>query len=187
MKNLIEKISNIWKSIKEVFKKKPLKNNYEFDYEFEVNMIKDDLSNNPYVLEYENTSDKDTTAVLFGFNDYNGVENFGNPKEVVITSLQGGTYRRLLNQSSNKPFVIGEWKFVSSNPKQLFQNLTENIVDANGLVAQKPFSLIDCKDIYQYSADTVISKWSKIIDGNCFFTFTLKANTKPTPLITENT
>jgi len=64
MKNLIEKISNIWKSIKEVFKKKPLKNNYEFDYEFEVNMIKDDLSNNPYVLEYENTSDKDTYLVI---------------------------------------------------------------------------------------------------------------------------
>jgi hypothetical protein len=64
MKNLIEKISNIWKSIKEVFKKKPLKNNYKFDYEFEVNMIKDDLSNNPYVLEYENTSDKDTYLVI---------------------------------------------------------------------------------------------------------------------------
>jgi len=135
-------------------------------------------TSDPYILEYENTSDKDTTAVLFGFNDYNGVENFGNPKEVVITSWQGGTYRRLFNQSNNKPFMIGEWRFVSSNPYQINQTLKHFIVDANGCTIQKPMNLAVLKDIYQNVNDTITVKSKTIIDANTFFTFPLKANTK---------
>ena len=61
----------------------------------------------PYVIQYDNTIGTDVTAILFGYNDYFGVTNYGNPSPAVaITNLQGGTYGRLIAQSNNKFFKI---------------------------------------------------------------------------------
>ena len=68
----------------------------------------------PYVIQYENTTAGTLTAVLYGYNDYFGASNYGNPTGIVITNLQGGTYGRLIAQSNNKFFKIGKWRFQAS-------------------------------------------------------------------------
>ena len=75
----------------------------------------------PYVIQYANTTTNDVTAVMFGFNDNNGGTNYGNPTAIVLTNLQGGTYGRLFNQSNNKNFKVGKWRFQSSTASQLQQ------------------------------------------------------------------
>lgn len=151
-------------------------NNFDADYANASGGNQAQETSDPYVLQYQNTTTADVTAILFGANDYAQSSNYGNPAAVVITSLQGGTYGRMLNQSSTKAFKIGEFRFISSTASQLTQTLTQNIVDANGLVAQKPLNLAVLKDIFQYSADTIVVKKVVTVDGNTFFTFPLKAS-----------
>jgi hypothetical protein len=95
----------------------------------------------PYVISYQNTTTTNVTAILFGYNDYFGATNYGNPAAVVITNLQGGTYGRLIAQSNNKFFKIGKWRFQSTVPSQLQQTLTINHVDANGKQYSTPLNL----------------------------------------------
>ena len=68
----------------------------------------------PYVIQYQNTTANDVTAVFMGFNDNFGAANYGNPTAVVLSNLQGGTYGRLIAQSNNKNFVVGKWRFTAS-------------------------------------------------------------------------
>jgi len=150
-------------------------NNFDADYSNAGGNRAQETSD-PYILQYVNSTTADVTAILFGANDYAQSSNFGNPAAVTITSLQGGTYGRMLNQSSTKAFKIGEFRFISSTASQLSQTLTQNIVDANGLVAQKPLNMAVLKDIYQFSSDTIVVKKVVTIDGNTFFTFPLKAS-----------
>jgi len=152
-------------------------NNFDADYANAGGNQSQETSD-PYILQYVNSTTADVTAILFGANDYAQSTNYGNPTAVTVTSLQGGTYGRMLNQSTTKAFKIGEFRFISSTASQLTQTLTQNIVDANGLVAQKPLNMSVLKDIYQYSTDTIVVKKVFTIDGNTFFTFPLKANTK---------
>ena len=103
----------------------------------------------PYVIQYANTTTANVTAILFGYNDYFGATNGGNPVAVVISNLQGGTYGRLLAQSNNKFFKIGKWRFQSSTASQLSQTLTINHVDANGKIQSVPLNLSIMLDAYQ--------------------------------------
>ena len=133
----------------------------------------------PYVIQYQNTTTNDVTAIFMGFNDYAFATNYGNPTAVVITNLQGGTYGRLINQSNNKSFVIGKWRFTASGSNitsQLTQTLTLNHVDANGIVTQVPINMSVLKDLFQYSTDAIDVTRRVTFDGNSFFTFTLKAS-----------
>ena len=128
----------------------------------------------PYVIQYENTDTTDVTAILFGYNDYFGAANYGNPTAVVITNLQGGTYGRLIAQSNNKFFKIGKWRFQSSNQAQLSQTLQLTHVDANGKQFSTPLNLSIMRDAYQQQSDILDVSRPVTVDGNTFITFTLK-------------
>ena|ERR1035437_8453014 len=131
----------------------------------------------PYVVSYENTTTVDVTAILFGFNDYFGAGNYGNPAAVIITNLQGGTYGRLISQSNNKFFKIGKFRFQSATSSQLQQTLQLTHVDANGKQYITPLNLSIMKDAYQQQSDIIDVTRPVTVDGNTFITFTLKAAT----------
>jgi len=132
----------------------------------------------PYVIQYQNTdTTTDVTAFLFGYNDFFGTTNFGNPTAVVITNLQGGTYGRLIAQSNNKPFKIGKWRFQSANTAQLQQTLSINHVDANGKQYSVPLNLSIMRDAYQQQSDIIDVTKPVSVDGDTFVSFTLKAGT----------
>lgn len=131
----------------------------------------------PYVISYQNTTSSNVTAILFGYNDYFGSTNYGNPTAVVITNLQGGTYGRLIAQSNNKFFKIGKWRFQSTVPSQLQQTLTINHVDANGKQYSTPLNLSIMRDAYQQQSDILDVTKPVTVDGNTYVTFTLIAST----------
>ena len=129
----------------------------------------------PYVVQYNNTDAVNHTAILFGYNDYFGVPNYGNDATVVITNLQGGTYGRLIAQSNNKFFKIGKWRFQSSTPAQLQQTLSITHVDANGKQYITPLNLSIMRDAYQQQPDIIDVTRPVTIDGNTFVTFPILA------------
>jgi hypothetical protein len=131
----------------------------------------------PYVISYQNTTSSNVTAILFGYNDYFGSTNYGNPTAVVITNLQGGTYGRLIAQSNNKFFKIGKWRFQSTVPSQLQQTLTIFHVDANGKQYSTPLNLSIMRDAYQQQSDILDVTKPVTVDGNTYVTFTLIAST----------
>lgn len=134
----------------------------------------------PYVIQYDNTAVTDVTAILFGYNDYSLVTNYGNAASVTITNLQGGTYGRLIAQSNNKFFKIGKWRFQatgSNAASQLAQTLTINQVDANGKQYSTPLNLSIMRDAYQQQSDIIDVTKPVTVDGNTYITFTLKAST----------
>jgi hypothetical protein len=130
----------------------------------------------PYVIQYANTTTNDVTAYIFGYNDYFDQDNYGNPTAVVITNLQGGTYRRLLAQSNNKFFKIGKWRFQSSTAAQLQQTLTIYHVDANGKQYSSPLNLSVMLDAYQQQSTILDVVKTVTVDGNTYITYTLKAS-----------
>lgn len=129
----------------------------------------------PYVIQYTNTGLVDVTAILFGYNDYFGAVNYGNPAAVTITNLQGGTYGRLIAQSNNKFFKIGKWRFQSVSASQLSQTLQLNHVDANGKQYSTPLNLSIMRDAYQQQSDILDVTKPVTVDGNTYITFTLLA------------
>jgi len=130
----------------------------------------------PYVIQYENTTAGDLTAIIYGYNDYFGAANFGNPAGITITNLQGGTYGRLIAQSNNKFFKIGKWRFQSADASQLQQTLQITHVDANGKQYITPMNLSIMRDAYQQQSDIIDVTKPVTIDGNTYITYTLKAN-----------
>jgi hypothetical protein len=130
----------------------------------------------PYVIQYAETSGADVPAILFGYNDYFGVPNYGNAATTTITNLQGGTYGRLIAQSNNKFFKIGKWRFQCDDPAQLQQTLSLTHVDANGKQYSTPLNLSIMRDAYQQQPDIIDVTKVVTVDGNTFITFTLKAN-----------
>ncbi len=130
----------------------------------------------PYVISYYNSSSTNVTAILFGYNDYFGATNYGNPSPaVLITNLQGGTYGRLIAQSNNKFFKIGKWRFQSTSASQLQQTLTINHVDANGKQYSTPLNLSIMRDAYQQQSDILDVTKPVTVDGNTYITFPLLA------------
>ena len=124
----------------------------------------------PYVLQYQNTVSTTATAIIFGFNDYFGSTNYGNATQLVITSLQGGTYGRMIAQTNNKPFKIGKMRFQSTTTTNIAQTVTINHVDANGKVFQTPLNLSILRDAYQYQSDIVDVTRPITVDGNTYLT-----------------
>lgn len=131
----------------------------------------------PYVIQYVESAGLNSTAVLFGYNDFFGAVNFGNPAGIAVTNLQGGTYGRMLAQSNNKFFKIGKWRFQSASSAQLSQTLTLTHVDANGKTYSTPLNLSIMRDAYQQQSDILDVTKPLTIDGNTFINFTLLANT----------
>lgn len=129
----------------------------------------------PYVIQYENQSATlSATATIFGFNDnINDVtNNYGNAG-INVTSLQGGSYLRLLTQSQNKPLKIGKWRFQSATAGQLSQTLTLTHYDANGKQYSTPLNLSIMRDAYQFQNDILDVTKTITVDGNTQINFTL--------------
>ena len=129
----------------------------------------------PYVIQYENTTAGDLTATLFGYNDFFGAANFGNPAGIVITNLQGGTYGRMIAQSNNKFFKVGKWRFQSATPAQLQQTMNLTHFDANGKNYTTPLNLSIMRDAYQFQADIIDVTKPVTVDGNTQITWNLVA------------
>lgn len=131
------------------------------------------IISDPYVISYHNTGLVTETAILFGYNDYFGAVNYGNPATLTLTNLQGGTYGRLIAQSNNKFFKIGKWRFQSTSTNQLSITLTINHVDANGKQYSTPLNLSIMRDAYQQQSDILDVTKTVTVDGNTYCTFTL--------------
>jgi len=159
MKILIEKIRNICKFI---FKKR----------------LQTTFNPDPIIIQYENPTDDELKAVLFGYDEFISSENYGNKKGIVVRSLQGGEYARILNESRKTRLEIEEWRFISDNPKQLYVTFIKNTSTGNNREIQERMNIGVLKDIYQYSKDTIVVKKHQSIGSNDFFTFPLKPNTK---------
>jgi len=132
----------------------------------------------PYVIQYTSLdSVNNQTAVLFGYNDFfsDGANRYGNGLNIDITSLQGGSYARLLAQSNNKNFKIGKWRFQSSTAGQLSQTLTLTHYDANGKQYSTPLNLSIMRDAYQFQSDILDVTKTVTVDGNTQINFTLLA------------
>ena len=134
------------------------------------------LVSDPYVIQYFNSAATAATAILFGYNDYFGTGDFGNPN-ILITNLQGGTYGRLLAQSNNKFFKIGKWRFQSTNSQQLQITMNINHVDANGKTMSTPLNLSIMRDAYQQQSDIIDVTKPVTVDGNTYISFSLAATT----------
>ena len=132
----------------------------------------------PYVIQYTSLDlVNNQQAVLFGYNDYFGdtLNNYGNGALITVTSLQGGSYGRLLAQSNNKFFKIGKWRFQSAQSGQLSQTLTLTHYDANGKQYSTPLNLSIMRDAYQFQSDILDVTKTVTVDGNTQITFTLLA------------
>jgi hypothetical protein len=133
----------------------------------------------PYVISYQNTTAGNVTAILFGYNDYFNVTNYGNPTAVVITNVQTGTtagYGRMIAQSNNKFFKIGKWRFQSTVSSQLQVTLNIYHVDANGKQYITPLNLSIMRDAYQQQSDIIDVTKQVTVDGNTYVTFPLIAS-----------
>jgi hypothetical protein len=137
----------------------------------------------PYVIQYANTTSGDITATLFGYNDYFLSTNFNN-STLAVTTLQGGTYNRLIAQTQNKPLKIGKWRFQASQngatnnvAAQLSVTVTINQVDASGKQYSVPLNLSIMRDAYQQQSDIIDVTRPVTVDGNTYLNFTVKATT----------
>ena len=137
------------------------------------------LMSDPYVVSYASTAIVPVTAIMFGFNDYSDpATNYGNPATTTITNLQTGTtagYGRLINQSNNKFFKIGKWRFQCSTPEQLQVTININHVDANGKTYSTPMNLSIMRDAYQQQSDIIDITKPVTVDGNTYLSWTLLA------------
>ena len=141
------------------------------------------MVSDPYVIQFQNTNTTtDTTAVLFGYNDYvtYAASNYQTSVNIQVTNLQGGSYGRLVNQSNNKPFKIGKFRFQASGTSvasQLAVTVTINHVDANGKQYSTPLNLAIARDAYQQQSDILDVTKPITVDANTYLTFTVKAGT----------
>jgi hypothetical protein len=144
----------------------------------------------PIILQYENKTNEDKTAIIFGFNDYSNADGFGN-KGIKVTNLQIGvgnplSYARTINQSTNKPFKIGKIRVQS---KVLFDKYKDLVLtykknDANGMEYTIPYRVYygyyDVTKVqYDFIDMNFMSEGRKIsIDGSTYFEFKLLAFTE---------
>ena len=144
----------------------------------------------PIILQYENKTNEDKTAIIFGFNDYLTADGFGN-KGIKVTNLQIGidnplSYARTINQSTNKPFNIGKIRVQSLVLFDKYKDLllTYKKTDANGMEYTIPYPVYyGYYDIGQAQKDIIdmdfMLKVNKIsIDGSTYFEFKLLAFTE---------
>jgi len=148
------------------------------------------LDLNPIVLQYENKTNEDKTAIIFGFNHYANEDNFGN-KGIEVKNLQVGIdnpkgYERALYQSANKGFGIGKIRVQSKVLFDKYKNLllTYKKNDANGIeytiCYRVYYSYFDMAQVQKDIIDmNFMLRGSEIsIDGSTYFEFKLLAFTE---------
>ena len=78
------------------------------------------VDKNPYMFIIKNSTKENKKAILFGFNKFNTVINYGSDIGVEVNScFYGTTYIEALNESVSFPFEVGAIRLFSSNIQQL--------------------------------------------------------------------
>ncbi len=91
--------------------------------------------------------------------------NFGNPGAISISSgIPGSGYSELLQQSEDKPFLVGLTYLQSANAQQLKQSLSISDVDADG--DRRDYTVTPRTDPYQSQGGAVTVGYQFKIDGN---------------------
>jgi hypothetical protein len=152
------------------------------------------LDNSPLVLQYENKTNEDKTAIIFGFNEFANEDCYGN-KGIEVKNLQVGVdnpkgYARAFYQSANKPFDIGKIRVMSPILLEKYKNLifTRKKCDANGTEYTVPYRMFSYYDKAQVQQDIIdmdfMLRGHKIsIDASTYIEFKLLANTRLVLLI----
>lgn len=137
----------------------------------------------PYVVQFENTTDEEKQCALFGVNAFWRHPNLGSDEGVVVKNLQGGNYSSgggydsLFMQSAMNPFKIGKWRFQSRNADMLERVITLQHYDGNGKIYSSPLNLSIMRDAYQMQNDILDVAKSFIVDGRSVALFTLPPKT----------
>jgi hypothetical protein len=148
----------------------------------------------PYMVQYNNTSGADATGYLFGYNNFLGVTNGGNPSSLVVTNLMSsnpsatygagvtaGTYQSFLNQTGTKPFQISWWRLQASGSSvslQLTQVAQINYYDqGTGQLSTTPMPWTVFKNSFQQQSDIIDGRYPVLITANTFLSFVVKAGT----------
>ena len=152
------------------------------------------LDDSPLVLQYENKTNEDKTAIIFGFNEFANEDCYGN-KGIEVKNLQVGVdnpkgYARAFYQSANKPFDIGKMRVMSPILLEKYKNLvfTRKKCDANGIEYTVPYRMFSYYDTAQVQQDIIdmdfMLQGRKIsIDASTYIEFKLLANTRLVLLI----
>ena len=92
------------------------------------------MTSQPYIIQLNNTSGTTySDIVLFdSFNTMNAA-NFGLPSDIEVSSpISGVSYKQLLFQTVNMPFIVGLTYLTSTLSAQISQSFSIKAVDANG-------------------------------------------------------
>ncbi len=99
-------------------------------------------STEPYKLQVANGGLAPQTAIIFGYNRYFAVANYGSGADISITTgITGVTYAELLAQSSTQPFEVVKMRISSTNIAQLDTPITLTVADGNGQLQQTPIDV----------------------------------------------
>jgi hypothetical protein len=117
-----------------------------------------------FTITFENTTNGEQEAVIFGCNSNYVRENFGNSTGVQISSDVDGGYLALLNISNATPMTIERWRFECETVKQFENELTYVQRKNNGTVWQSPFRI--AADPMQLQSTIRDVEHALVIDGN---------------------
>ena len=120
----------------------------------------------PYIIQLENTSGSDiNNVVLFKAFENISATNYGlDPAITVSMGTSGVTYKQLLYQSMQMPFVVGLTYLESNNSSQVTQNWLIQAFDSNG--NQITVSNTHVIDPYQAQTDKLTISQNYVLTGN---------------------
>lgn len=144
--------------------------NFEGDSDEEFDMAVGRASaptSQPYIVSIQNTltaTDLPCT-ILTAYETLNySAPNWQNAAGISITmNISGVTYNQFLYQSMNKPFVVGQTYYQSSNANQVLEPITIIQKDVNGNESQK--TIVPTIDPYQQQNTMVVIRFQYRIDG----------------------
>ncbi len=96
----------------------------------------------PYIVIIENKTDDLKRAILFGCNEFLMVTNHGSDEGIVVKMAYSNvSYLQLLQQPTQRPFILGGMVLYSDNHKQVKTEITYQCRDANGQRLEDTFSI----------------------------------------------
>jgi hypothetical protein len=132
----------------------------------------------PYAIGLTNISRGATSIanfVLFGYNKYSKVANYGSDVNVVY-SMTNSSYPEMLATSTFNPFIIKQFRIFSSNQSNLNQILSINYENANGIANSEDLALSTYISTYQVLQQTRVVDIKYKADGTFFILGTLQPN-----------
>lgn len=146
-----------------------------------LNITNRDITD-PYVVQIENTSDKEANAVLFGYNRFFNAVNHGSDSCVKVSNLQSGPnplgYTHLLFETVMRS-KIGFIRYQSSSSHAKEDNpITVVHHEANGRMYTSPIILNNHWSELNIQDSLIDIVREIIVDGNTYFELKLKPKQK---------